>query len=54
MLQKSLEAGQKASAQTLVLKALQKSLRIVAEDAAREAAYMLPQSEQSGRSLSNF
>ncbi len=46
MLQKSLEAGQKASAQTLVLKALQKSLRIVAEDAAREAAYMLPQSEQ--------
>ncbi len=28
----------------LVLKALEKSLRIVAEDAAREAAYMLPQS----------
>lgn len=29
----------------LVLKALEKSLRIVAEDAAREAAYMLPQSK---------
>ncbi len=30
---------------SLVLKALEKSLRIVAEDAAREAAYMLPQSK---------
>jgi len=29
----------------LILKALEKSLRIVAEDAAREAAYMLPQSK---------
>lgn len=46
MLQKCIEAGQEASAQALVLKALQKSLRIVAEDAAREAAYMLPQSGQ--------
>ncbi|MEN6296839.1 MAG: 4Fe-4S ferredoxin [Rectinema sp.] len=31
----------------LVLKALEKSLRIVAEDAAREAAYMLPQSSST-------
>lgn len=37
------EVGSKSGA--LVLKALEKSLRIVAEDAAREAAYMLPQSD---------
>jgi len=35
----------KKGGQTPILKALAKSLRIVAEDAAREAAYMLPQSK---------
>lgn len=39
---------------TLILKALKKSLRIVAEDAAREAAYMVPQSLSTQELIENL
>lgn len=40
---KSGSSYQRSASMMLVLKALQKSLRIVEEDAAREAGYLLPQ-----------